>query len=139
MKKLLQSYIRNEITKSEFSDAMCSINGIENDLGRSQFLQLKHGNKVTALECFQSLNQCTVCSQLRTDDLAHSDDIRQKLDSCIKTSKIERAQKPSWYTPHLAKKNPYGAQGFFNCNECGAILDVCEPERMYRGCCEVIG
>mgnify|MGYP006115955241 CR=1 FL=1 len=139
MIKLLQSYIRNEISTLEFSKAVCSLDGIEKKVGRSRFLRLKHGDKATALMVFQTINECSVCSQLYTDDLAHSNNVRSTMDKLIQDSKLERTCEPLWYTPHLAKKNPYGAQGFFTCKACGTIIDVCEPERMYAGCCEVIG
>lgn len=139
MNKLLRSYIRDEISKSDFSESICKINGLEESLGRTQFLHLKHGDKLAALEVFQTKNQCETCSKLHTDDLSHSKDTRQKLDNLLQRSKIERVRKPDWYTPHLAKNNPYGAQGFYICSSCGSIIEVCEPERMYRGCCEVIG
>lgn len=139
MNELLRSYLRNEITKSEFSAAICAMNGLESEVGRSRYLRLKHGDKNAALESLQAMNKCAVCSQLQTDDLAHSNDVRQKLDDFVEGSKIERVSKPKWYTPNLANKNPYGAQGFFLCKSCDSIIDVCESERMYRGCCEVIG
>ena len=139
MKKILQSYLRDEISKSEFSDAICNITELENVVGRTRFLHLKYGDKVTALECFQKENNCTICGTLHTDDLAHSSQVRKTLDNLLGSAKLERVQKPLWYTPHFANKNPYGAQGFFKCIECGSIIDVCEPERMYRGSCEVVG
>lgn len=139
MKELLKSYLRDEISKSAFSASICEIHGLEVALGRARFLRLKHGDKITTLELFQKRNDCVVCNDLYTADLAGSDNIRKALDERLSTSKIEWAEKPKWYIPHLANKNPYGAQGFFKCSSCGSIIDVCEPERMYRGCCEVIG
>ncbi len=139
MNKLLQSYLRDEISKVDFSVAICKISGLEEGIGRSRFLHLKHGDKITALECFQKENDCVICNGLYTDDLAHSNSVRSVLDELLSASKLKRALKPRWYTPHLANKNPYGAQGFFSCSGCGSIIEVCEPERMYRGCCEVIG
>jgi hypothetical protein len=139
MQKLIRSYLRNEISKPDFSAAVISIDGIEARLGRTRYLRLKHGDKQVALELFQDLNECPVCSKLHSGDLASSDELFGKLDSLTSQAKIERAQKPAWYEPHLAKGNPFGAQAFFKCNECGSIIEVCAPERMYRGCCEVLG
>jgi len=130
MNKLLQSYLRDEISKTEFSVAICKISGLMEKVGRSRFLHLKHGDKVATLELFQKENDCGVCKGLNTDDLANSCHIRQALDKHLSASDLEWTIKPNWYSPHLAKKNPYGAQGFFSCSQCGSIIEVCEPERM---------
>ena len=139
MQKLLKAYLRNEISKSDLSSAVLDIDGIETRLGRTRYLRLKHGDKRSALDLFQELNECPVCSKLHSENLASSEELFNKLDSLSTRGKIERTQKPAWYEPHLARRNPFGAQAFFKCSECASIIEVCEPERMYRGFCEILG
>ena len=139
MKDILKSYLRNQMEKREFSEAISRVENLENSIGRTLYLKLKHGDKKSALKYFQSLNDCSVCGPVFTDDLAHSKRIRELIDSLESSGEIERTDKPEWYVGYLSNRNPYGAQGFYVCVKCGSIIDVCEPERMYRGCAEVVG